>query len=66
MNKEELIKIQMSVYPDGKTFKKTHFNRAIQELYVNNQQIELSKSTKDKFQKIFDFCTEKLANSTHP
>ena len=60
LEKEEIMKIQDSIYPPTQTFNKTHFNRAIQELYLTNKQVEISSSTKEKFQKIFDFCLGKL------
>ncbi|MBD2566804.1 ATP-dependent nuclease [Anabaena lutea] len=58
--KEEITKIQEIIYPSTQKFNKTHFNRAIQELYLTNKQVEISSSTKEKFQKIFNFCVGKL------
>lgn len=39
---------------------KSKFNTAIQDLYINNKHIRLSKSTSGKFERIFAFISEKL------
>ena len=63
LEEDERMKIQEIIYPTAQKFNKfnkTHFNRAIQELYLTNQPVELSGNTKEKFKKIFDFCVGKL------
>jgi energy-coupling factor transporter ATP-binding protein EcfA2 len=55
----EKLKIQKSSYPTTK-FNKTHFNRAIQEAYLTNNKILIAKSTKANFERIINFCKEKL------
>jgi len=47
--------IQHSCYPKTDKYKKIHFARAIQELSVTGQTIQLSQTTQDIFQKL---CTE--------
>jgi predicted ATP-dependent endonuclease of OLD family len=56
----EKNRIQKSAYPGASGFNKTHFNRAIQEAYLTGNKLTLSKGTMAKFQKIVDFCSEKL------
>jgi hypothetical protein len=63
---EELISnddrelIQTSVYPTALKYQKTHFNRAIQELYLTDRAIAVSEETKTNFDMIFRFCVEKV------
>lgn len=58
---DELKSIQVAAYPDAVKYNKTHFNRAVQELHIKNQQVPLSDDTRSKFTKIFEFCEEHLA-----
>lgn len=57
----EKIKIQKISYPASSTFNKKHFNRAIQEAYLTNNNITLSKTTKADFEKIIEFCSTNLS-----
>jgi predicted ATP-dependent endonuclease of OLD family len=57
-------KIQKSAYPGVASFNKKNFNRAIQELYLTNQQLKLTARTVAKFEKIFKFCSNKLREFT--
>lgn len=52
--------IQKSVYPTALKYQKTHFNRAVQELYLTDRAITVSDETKTNFDMIFMFCAEKL------
>lgn len=54
--------IQSLAYPDSKKFNKTHFNRAIQELYLTNQRPNLMTVTVDRFEKLLGFCAERLTS----
>jgi predicted ATP-dependent endonuclease of OLD family len=56
----EKNKIQKSAYPTTIGFNKKHFNRAIQEAYLTDNKLSISKGTLGKFQKVIDFCSEKL------
>lgn len=60
--KDELLAVQRSCYPDANKYSKTQFNRAIQELYIKNQEIELSFATITNFKNVFDFICGKLKN----
>jgi AAA15 family ATPase/GTPase len=57
----EIMKIQKASYPATLAYNKKHFNRAIQEAYLNSNIISLSKTTKSNFEKIIEFCIEKLS-----
>jgi hypothetical protein len=52
----ERINIQTTIYPDSSKFNKTHFNRAIQELYLTDREVQLSEQTKSNFSKLIDIC----------
>lgn len=52
--------IQNTLYPDAKQFNKTHFNRAIQELFLTKRKISLMQLTQERFEVILDFCEQKL------
>lgn len=59
------LKIQNSVYGDIE-FNKTHFNRAVQELLVNNSSIKLEEETIANFKALIDFIKSKLdENAEH-
>jgi predicted ATPase len=58
------LAIQQFAYPSASKYKKMHFNRAIQELYLIDRHITLSKETLENFKKLLDFCADKLANQT--
>ena len=57
---DEKLKIQKKSFPTDTIYNKGHFNAAIQELFINNESITLSTSTKDKFESIFEFIKLKL------
>ncbi len=61
---EKLIIIMRSFENHKKEngFHKSKFNTAIQELYLNGEEFEFSKKTKDKFEKIFEFIKKKFEN----
>ncbi|HDN94955.1 MAG TPA: hypothetical protein ENG76_02610 [Nitrospirae bacterium] len=54
--KDEQINMQTTIYPDSSNFNKTHFNRAIQELYLTDREVALSEQTKTKFGNLIDKC----------
>jgi energy-coupling factor transporter ATP-binding protein EcfA2 len=57
-NDRELI--QRTVYPAATKYHKTHFNRAVQELYLTDRAIAVSDETKNNFELVFKFCAERL------
>jgi predicted ATP-dependent endonuclease of OLD family len=71
MEMEDLIQekdrnlIQRSAYPNASGFNKTHFNRAIQELFLTDKKLNLSANTLTNFEKTIDFCSERLPPPSH-
>jgi hypothetical protein len=61
LEEAERLAIQTAIYPSSPSFNKTHFNRAVQELYLKPQAAEVSESTKKRFTKVLDFCESKMA-----
>ncbi|MDQ5824041.1 MAG: ATP-binding protein [Chloroflexota bacterium] len=61
IDETDRITIQNSAYPSTAKFNKTHFNRAVQELYLTNQHLSLSATTKSNMERILDFCAGKLS-----
>lgn len=51
----EKIEIQKLLYDKDTVYKKVHFNRSVQELYLKKQKFDLCMSTRENFQKIIDF-----------
>ncbi|MCA1620009.1 MAG: ATP-binding protein [Acidobacteria bacterium] len=60
LTEPDRMAVQQSVYPDSKRFNKTHFNRAVQELYLTDRIISLSPTTVNSFKKLLDFCSKQL------
>lgn len=56
------IELQISKYPESKSFNKTIFNRTIQEYLINKEFYNFSNSTKFNFKKVIDFFEVKLSN----
>lgn len=52
--------IQTAVYTTTAKFNKTHFNRAIQELYVTGKKLPVSPKTIANIERILDFCKRHL------
>lgn len=60
----EKIKITQKVFPEYKKesgYSKSKFNTAIQQLYINKEIFEFNKTTLEKFEKIFNFISEKFS-----
>lgn len=53
--KEEQLKIIHTFDPNEVEYNKSKFNSALQSLFIQEQKIELSQDTMDKFRKIFEF-----------
>lgn len=62
-NKDELLSVQQRCYPDAKKYSKTQFNRAIQELFIKNEEVSLSNDTIQNFKTVFAFMLDKLGNA---
>ena len=58
---DERLNIQKHSFPDDEEYNKSHFNTAIQELFIKNESFELSEETIGSFRKIFDFIKEKFS-----
>ena len=57
---DERLQIQQKSFPDDKEYSKSHFNTAIQELFIQNETFTLSSETIENFKKVFDFIKEKF------
>lgn len=55
------LAIQDTAYKGSRRFTKKHFNRAIQELHFTNTPLKLSTVTIANFEKILNFCANKLS-----
>lgn len=51
----EKLKIQQQVFPNTKKYSKKSYNKAIQELYMNSIKVNVSETTLNNMQKIYDF-----------
>ena len=62
---EDRKRIQTAIYtqPEGYSFNKTHFNRAIQELYLLKRGIEINENSRKSIEGILGFCADKLGLS---
>lgn len=49
------INLQLSKYQEAKTYKKTIFNRTIQEYLINKEFYEFEETTNTNFKKVLDF-----------
>ena len=49
------LKIQQHVFPSMKKYSKKSYNKAIQELYMNFEKVELSEETLNNAEKIYNF-----------
>lgn len=58
---DERLNIQKLSYDTDTTYNKSHFNAAIQELFVKNENFALSNETKANFKKVFDFIKDKFS-----
>ncbi len=56
--------IQKLSFSELTSYKKGKFNTAIQELFINKDNFELSNETKENFTNIFNFIKGKLSNGT--
>jgi len=57
---DEKLNIQQLSFPEDTIYSKSHFNTAIQELFIKNETFALSAETKANFKKILDFIVLKL------
>lgn len=60
----EALTFQQTCYPDSTKYNKTHFNRTIQESLINKKVFEFLPKTKDNFEKILLFLTDKINTPT--
>ena len=57
---EDKLKLQKISYPDDTRYHKGHFNKSIENIFINNIDCELSEETLDNVKKVFDFIKLKL------
>lgn len=55
IDNSEKLKIQQYVFPNMKKFSKKSYNKAIQELYMNFEKVELSEETLNNAEKVYSF-----------
>jgi predicted ATPase len=55
------MKIINSLFPLEKEYNKSKFNTAIQDIYINKKSVVISKKTKDRFLKIFNYLAESIS-----
>lgn len=63
----EKIKIIQKVFPEHKKedgSSKSKFNTAIQQFYIDKEKFEFNKVTIEKFEKIFNFISDKFSKSS--
>ena len=58
---DEKLEIQRKSFPTSTVYKKSEFNTAIQQLFIDNVVFDLSDETKTKFKEIFDFINRKFS-----
>jgi hypothetical protein len=56
----DAIDIQRSVFSDNTMVNKSRFNLSIQELLINSSIFAISKETKENFEKVIDFLSNKI------
>jgi len=61
--KTDYPKIIKITFPNNPMYKKSKFNTAIQELYINKHIIKLHTNTIRRFQKIFNFIEKKFTEN---
>lgn len=61
--KEKIIKNSFGDDKKEYAYDKSKFNTAIQELYINGQEFNFNKTTKNKFEKIFIFIENKIQST---
>ncbi len=57
---DERLQIQQKSFSSDMIYSKSHFNTAIQELFIQNETFTLSSQTIENFKKVFDFIKEKF------
>ena len=57
---DEKLKIQQYSFSTDTSYDKNHFNISLQELFIKNKMVELSRETINKIKKVLDFVKSKL------
>ncbi len=60
LSEDDRRRIQSSCYPDTAEFSKTHFHRAVQELYLKDKVTPISDESKGNTQRLLEFLCKKL------
>ena len=55
VEEQDRLAIQNTAYPAATKFNKTHFNRALQELFLTKRKVPLSQTTQANFLKVLTF-----------
>ena len=56
----EKLRIQKLAYPSATKFRKTHFNRSIQEAFLTDIKVKLGERTVRRFERLLDFVDQKF------
>lgn len=59
-SESDKLLIIKTLFPKEEIYNKSKFNTAMQELFINNTPVQLSKETKQNFRKTFDFLKSKI------
>ena len=57
------MKIVKETFPNSSTYKKSEFNTALQDCWINQKNLTLHKYTVLRFKKIFRFLEQKIAEN---
>lgn len=60
LEKEDKMNILKCVFPESKKFSKKNFNRAIQEILVNEQKIELNSLSMNRIKKVVSYISSMI------
>lgn len=61
--KPDRLKVIQTLYPEQDRFHKSKFNTALQDAWINERRIKLHLHTIKRFQKLFAFLEDKLAEN---
>lgn len=54
------VKIMQSLFPEEKTYNKSKFNTALEDIFINKKSLKLAKQTKENFEAVFKFMEGKV------
>ncbi len=57
---DDRLKIQKTTFPDDTEYDKNHFNKAIEDIFINNKECELSEDTLNNFETVLKFIKDNI------